>query len=467
MKFYNRKSELALLQRIIEGKSTRIVVIRGIRRIGKTRLVLESIKGKESIRIFIPKDKTVSSFLNDASKEHNLPLFNRLVDFVKYLFDKYKIIFFDEFQNFEYLDKSIFSEMQDIIDKCKMEGKDLCLFISGSSYSLLKKIFYDYAKSLYGRKDIEINLFEFDIKTILEIFSDLGIGNMEDRIKMWAIFGGIPKYYELLESLKIKDFKDFINLFYIQNFRSLLEEVTSILVSELGGEYKSYYTVMEAIAFSKNKLSEIASLFDNDINAANRYLDLLIKEYNLVRKILPVIEKTRGMTRYKNKSNLFDFWFRFIRKNRDFYEIKQFDNIIKNFDEDFIKYMGRKFEEFIISLFEEKIIKIFEIDKIGGQWGKFKGEKGKNTYEIDIVALNEEKKEILFGECKWKNKVNVLEIVNELKEKGNYVDWHNDKRKEHYAVFAKSFSKRIKEFEGKKVYCFDLKDIERLLKKKG
>ena len=38
----------------------------------------------------------------------------------------------------------------------------------------------------------------------------------------------------------------------------------------------------------------------------------------------------------------------------------------------------------------------------------------------------------LFGECKWKNKVNALEIVNELSKKARYVEWMGDKRKEFF-----------------------------------
>jgi len=47
------------------------------------------------------------------------------------------------------------------------------------------------------------------------------------------------------------------------------------------------------------------------------------------------------------------------------------------------------------------------------------------------------------------------------------VQWYNKERKESFAIFAKSFGKRINEFEGKKVYCFDLKDLERSLKRKN
>ena len=99
----------------------------------------------------------------------------------------------------------------------------------------------------------------------------------------------------------------------------------------------------------------------------------------------------------------------------------------------------------------------FSFDSFGSQWGK----SDKGNYEIDILALNEPKKEILFGECKWKEKVNALKVLNELEEKTRFVDWNNGKRKDVFAVFAKSFSKKVSAFNGKKVYCFDLKDIEK------
>lgn len=461
MRFYNRESELELLGKIIKGKSTRVVIVRGFRRIGKTRLVLESLKGKTFLRIFIPKDKTPTSFLADVSEKHNLPRFTTLKDFVAYIFEKYEFIFFDEFQNFQYIDKSVFSEFQDIIDEYKRENRKLCLFISGSSYSLLKKIFYDYAKALYGRKDLEIPLFELDIQTVMKILSDLSIKNVEDKIKFWAIFGGLPKYYEILDSLRIHDFKKFIDLFYVRNFKSLLEEGNSILVSELGGEYKTYYTVMEAVAFSKNKISEIASLFGNDTNAVNRYLDLLINEYALVARLSPVTGKRKRITKYKNRANFFDFWFRFVRKYYDQYDIGELSKITRNFEKDFNFYLGIKFEEFITKSFN-KFFPKSNFTKIGRQWGSIKGKiKGENQYEIDIVALNNTTHEILFCECKWQEKVNAKKIMNELKEKAKHVQWHNEKRKDHYAIFAKSFTKKIKE---PNLILFDLKDLAKIFK---
>lgn len=62
--------------------------------------------------------------------------------------------------------------------------------------------------------------------------------------------------------------------------------------------------------------------------------------------------------------------------------------------------------------------------------------------EIDIVALNDLTKEILFVECKWQSKVNAEEIFREL---------------------AKSFKRKINEYEGRKVYCIDLEETKKML----
>jgi hypothetical protein len=54
-------------------------------------------------------------------------------------------------------------------------------------------------------------------------------------------------------------------------------------------------------------------------------------------------------------------------------------------------------------------------------------------------------------------------VLDELKEKAEHAQWHNDERKEHYAIFAKSFKKRVKE---PRLHLFDLKDLARALKQR-
>ena len=323
------------------------------------------------------------------------------------------------------------------------------------------RIFYDYAKALYGRRDVEIHLKEFDIGTVYKILNGIGVRNMEDIVKFYSIFGGIPKFYELLYNLKIRRFDDFYRIFLKNNYLLLFEEGKTMLISELGGEYKSYFTVLEAISKGKNKLIEIAVFFDNNVNATNRYINLLKGEYDLIHKLKPLIGKG---SMYVNRSNFFDFWFLFINKYAPLIDDFGVERVTKKIEAEINSYFGKKFETFVMELFKEGLI-FSDFTKIGKQWGKIKDRpKGENTYEVDIIALNEKSRDILFAECKWKNRVDARKVAKELNDRANHVYWRNKDRKEILAVFAKGFSKKIKSFDGKKVYCFDLKDLAKICK---
>ena len=313
--------------------------------------------------------------------------------------------------------------------------------------------------------DVTINYATFSLYrpgAIINVKFDLDIKNTEDKIKFWSIFGGIPKYYELVEILKPNSFNKFVDLIFLHNYKSMLDEGKTILISEFGGEYKSYYSVIEAIAEGKTKISEIATKFNNDINSANRYADLIRKEYRLVNRVESIIGK-KGL--YQIENNFLSFWFNFIKRYESYYEQGKVNNISDFFKENFDSYVGKLFEKFCFIFVKEHLPPTFSFTKIGKQWGKIpSAPKDKNQYEIDICAINKKDKEILFAECKWKDKVNVDEVLKDLVEKSKHVQWNNGKRNESYAIFAKSFNKKIKEFNGKKIYCFDLKDMENLFK---
>lgn len=56
--------------------------------------------------------------------------------------------------------------------------------------------------------------------------------------------------------------------------------------------------------------------------------------------------------------------------------------------------------------------------------------------EIDIVAINEEERKVLFGECKLKGSKFTISDVERLKEKAVHVKWKMGKRKEYFALFS-------------------------------
>lgn len=119
----------------------------------------------------------------------------------------------------------------------------------------------------------------------------------------------------------------------------------------------------------------------------------------------------------------------------------------------FNQYVGKHFEAIVQEILEvlnERELLPFRFTKIGKWWHKEK--------EIDVVALNEKNKDVIFCECKWRDNVNAPEIIRDLRKKAGFVPVESEK--EYYIVFAKSFRKRTEE-EG--VILYDFEDMERLL----
>ena len=454
MRFYDREREIELLRKL--KKDFRVAVV-GRRRIGKTRLVEEAFKNN-LLTLFIPAEKTEAEIIRDWSKEYKeIPPVNTFRELFEFVFSNVdKVIFIDEIQNILKVNKSFIFDLQRLIDKYKPK-----LVVAGSLIRTMKKMVENYRTPLYGRFDIIIKLQELKFQVIYRICRDLKY-SFEDAIKFYSVFGGIPKYYELLEKVGKVDLSEFVINSFVNYPRPLYEEVRTMLKEEFGREYKIFFSILSAISRGKNKLVEIANFVGREPTKITKYLSLLKDDFEIIEREVPLIKGKKGI--YEIRNNLFHFWFSNVWAYAELIERNEEEVVAEKVKNNLNSWISFKFEDIIREMIRDKLL-FSEFSKIGKQWGKIPNKpKGENTYEIDLVALNEKTKEILFGECKWKERANPKKILEELVEKAQYVQWHNRERKETFAIFAKSFSKRIEEFEGKKVYCFDLKDLERLLK---
>jgi len=453
IKFIGRDKELKEIKNIIGNF---FLVVKGRRRIGKTLLLRKAFP--DAVYIFIWPDKSLDWICQEICRENNLPEFKNIKDIINYMLDQNKIIILDEFQNFLNIDKSVYGELQKLIDDRKLNNKFLKIAVAGSSYSLMNRVFNDSASPLYGRRTNEIILENLPLSNL---YKELNL-SIEEFITLWSVFEGVPYYYELIDrkSSSIDNIKRLV----ISKSSQLKEEGKVVLSVEFGRDSKTYNTIISAISEGKTKLNEIASLFGNKKNEVVKYLDTLRKDFNLVRKTTPITEnpdKSRE-GRYEIIDNFLSFWFLTTDRQRSLIEQGRFKEIEKYFEDNFNAYLGKKFEKLVITLIKDNILlKDKNFDKIGRQWGKVEGEDGKNIYEIDILGLNEKTKEAVFGECKWKDKVNSLEVLKELDKKTSHVNWNKENRKETLVIFARSFSKKVSEFNNKPALCFDLKDIKK------
>ena len=77
----------------------------------------------------------------------------------------------DEFQEFYNINKSIYSDIQDIWDQYRQKTH-MNFVVSGSIYSLMEKIFHNEKEPLFGRADNIIKLSAFSLNVLKKIIKD-------------------------------------------------------------------------------------------------------------------------------------------------------------------------------------------------------------------------------------------------------------------------------------------------------
>lgn len=479
MKFINRDSEFEELENIskLSEKKLFTTLIYGPRRVGKTELVKQFTKNKRNLYFFVYENKTKESLLAEfetelkdkgyLEKEVNI---TDMDAFIRFLFRNCEgvTIIFDEIQFMHAIYPAFFSVLQREIDD--NQGKKMHIIFLGSIVGLIKNVFEDMKAPLYGRIKSSLRLSPLSYKNSRQFMEELKYGGEEEFIRFYSVFGGYPKYYVAAEDYALfgKKFVDVMIFLFFRDNAPLRNEVVSVLRQEFGAGKSYYYTILEAIATGHTKLSEIASYMGRTPTGITSFMDDLVSYYEIIERIAPVTEKKpKKNTIYRIRNPLFRFWFRHVYPIQGYFESGQYEYIIQKFIENSNSFIGVGFEavcrEYLLDLNRGKKLP-FVFHKIGVQWGR---KDSKETYEIDIAALNGDTKEILFAECKWKDKIDAGMILKELEDKARFVEWNKGKRKEYFAVFAKSFSSRVKEFNGKPVFCFDLNDLEKAMRSKS
>ena len=110
------------------------------------------------------------------------------------------------------------------------------------------------------------------------------------------------------------------------------------------------------------------------------------------------------------------------------------DKVLKYFNENFQSTITMVYQDLCREILRRKLKEDFKYNRIGRWWDVI----GKKQYEIDLVAIDEESNQILFGEAKWSNKKVGVNILESLKEKSRFLSRSNDGRKEKFILFSKS-----------------------------
>lgn len=452
--FIDREDELRVLEERFGRSEPEFIMLYGRRRVGKTELVTRFIRDKPSV-YFLAEEKRYADNLNEMKEmmgdflkdeEFKLMKFENWVQLSKSFLGRIKertVLVIDEFPYLVRQNKGIPSEFQKMWDMHISKSKEVMLILIGSSVSMMEKML-GRKSPLFGRRTAQLEAKPIDVFRIKEFLPGYGA---EDRIKVYGCVDGIPMYLRQFNS-DLPVFDNIENIFFRRD--ALLYNEAELLLRQEFREPANYFAILRAISFGNTRQSEIVNYTDIDKTVISKYMQNL-EEVRIIRREYPVTEKKekKRSARYRFSDNYFRFWFRFVYPNKTLIE-KSSQKAFEIMRENYHEYLGFVFEEAAGELLWKT--RPFNFTRLGRWWHKER--------EIDLVALNEESKEITFFECKWKDlkEGKARKILGELKEKSESVDWQRGKRKEHFGLIAK----HIEDKDGLRAdghFAFDLKDF--------
>ncbi|OQY42493.1 MAG: ATPase [Fusobacteriia bacterium 4572_74] len=434
MKFINRKNEMKTLEKEFTREYS-FTVIYGRRRTGKTTLIKEFIKTKESFYFFADKQnemiqierfkKQLAIYFNDdlldkIEIKNWDTLFSYLIS--KLPKDEKFVLIIDEFQYLCMVNKNFSSIFQRIYDE-KLKDSNIMLILCGSLISMMYSEVLAYDSPLYGRRTAQIRLKPIKFDYYNEFFTDK---SHKELIEFYSITGGIPKYIQEFNKNRSPIWNIENNIFDNNNF--LYSEPKFLLQEEIN-DLSRYFSIIQSIANGDTKMAAIATRLGLNSSSLSPYLSKLI-DLDILEREVPVTENIDNSKKslYYIKDNYLAFWFNYVYPYQSYLEIENLKYPLEKISSTFDLWVSKAYERLCLeSLITHEEIG-FPISKVGRWWSK--------NEEIDVVGLG--KKEIIFGECKWSKKHVGLSVLFALKEKAKKIKWKNTSREEYFILFSKS-----------------------------
>ena len=450
-KFINRREELDTLEKQYGREGASFVVIYGRRRVGKTALISEFLRGrKEAVYFLATKeseaqnlksfrelvaDYTGNELLSkaDASWEQTFKVF------AGHRPHKKQIIVMDEFQYIGQSNPAFPSIMQKVWETV-LKNANVMLIVCGSLISLMKAQVLDHNSPLYGRRTAQIKLKQIEFKHYKDFFENKKTA--EELVLFYAATGGIPKYIEEFE--KFGDVFEAINASVLRKNSFLYEEPYFLLQAEVS-EIGSYFSLIKTIAAGNRKMKDIASGLGVPQTNLTKYLKVLT-DLDLIEREVPVTEAAPDKSKsglYKITDNFIAFWFKFVYPYYSYLERGETSYVSYRIKNGFIQnYASLVYED----LCRKKMWELnaggvfgFRFNKIGRYWGAKAG-------ETDIVALDTVDKNIIVGECKYTSSEKGLGVLHNLEGKAKALKEMTGSQNVRYIIFSPAgFSKGLRE----------------------
>lgn len=417
MKFVDRKDETTRLKDALSREKPTLTVLYGRRRLGKSTVIKRVLT------------ETDVYFLADRSeRQHQQSMLTKVLaqvfpDFDKIFYPDWETILravnyrtterftlcIDEFPYLVEQSPELPSVLQKLIDEKILKYN---IVACGSSQNMMYGQFLDSSAPLYGRAGEIIKFKPIKLPYIQEA---LGF-EAESAIEEYAVWGGVPRYWELRENNA--SLADALWHNILSGNGTLYEEPVKLFQDDVKDVTKTS-TIMSYVGSGAHRLSEIASRCGEPATNLSRPLRKLMDLGFLEREVpFGTDEKNSKKSLYKIADPFMAFYYQFVVPNRSFIELGRRFPVEQALDEHFSEYVGRQWERICRDAVTGNRIDGILYGKANRWWGPVINEGGKpEQAEFDVVAESLDKKQLLVGECKWTARENGKMLTAELLRK--------------------------------------------------
>lgn len=419
MKFIDRIDETARLKDALSREKSSLVVMYGRRRLGKSTLIRKVLsdsdlyfladrsKGQHQRTLLA---KVTAQAFPDFDKL-TYPDWESLFRAVNYRTDKRFTLCLDEFPYLVEQSPELPSVLQKLVDEKQLKYN---LVLCGSSQNMMYGLFLDSTAPLYGRADEIMKLAPIRLPYIQEAFNLDAVS----AIAEYAVWGGVPRYWELRENRNSLDDALWHNILSVNGI--LYEEPMKLFQDDVKDIVRTS-TIMSYIGSGANRLSEIAARCNEPATNLSRPLKKLI-DLGFLEKDVPfgIDEKNAKKSLYKIADPFMAFYYQFVVPNRSFIEFGRRLPLEQALAAHFSEYVSIHWEKLCREAVTGNQVNGIVYGKAKRWWGPVLNEKKKpEQIEIDVMAESLDKKYLLVGECKWTTGENGRQLTAELLRKTN------------------------------------------------
>lgn len=444
MRFVDRERELRWLEERWRARGAQLVIVVGKRRVGKTELLKQFIRGKPAVYILADRRpekeqlkataRRVGAHFNDAFVARKG--FDDWLEAFEYLTTSlaaargqrsWKLVLaIDEYPYLVENNPATSSLFQKGWDET-LRYLPLCLILCGSSMAMMESETLAQRSPLYGRRtgDLFVKLLDFEgVRQFLP-----KSWTFEQCVEVYALLGGMPGYLQQFD-LEL-GLEENVRRHVLTPGAFLFREVDFLLKEELR-EPRNYLAILRAISLGKRKFGEIVNDTGLAKNVLHKYLHVL-EDLQLVDREVPVTEKSPQRSKrslYALQDPFVALWFECVYPFVSDLELGETGPALHRFHEVLPHFLGKAYEQIAREATRHSTVLPFPLQRVGRWWD--------SEEEIDIVGVNEEANGILFGEVKWRPRPIGTDIFLKLKSKAARVEWGRRGRRESFALFSRS-----------------------------